>query len=322
MMRYVIMGAGGIGGYFGAKLAQAGEDVWFVARGKHLEAMQQHGLEIKSTSGDFTIPPGKMTDNVSEIGAADVVLFCVKAYDTESAAHQLSPLLRNDTVVLPLQNGIDNVEKIRKQLHQGEVCGGVAYISSRITAPGQITEVGGFQRIVFGPLGTAISPRAVGVQERFVRAGIKSQLQDDITKELWRKLIFIASMGSLTALSRLTHGEILESPRLLALTFDAMREIQSIAWKVGVDIEPVDEARVLDGLNRFSHDTRSSMYFDLISEKPMEIEALNGTVVRMGEQLSIPTPIHRVIYSALLPHHLKNIRRSSAGQPIGHDNPR
>lgn len=307
-MRFVIMGTGGIGGFFGARLAAAGEDVWFIARGKHLEAMKHHGLRVKSTVGDFTIPPGKMTDNVSDIRRADVVLFCVKTYDTESAARQLSPLLQGDSLVLPLQNGVDNVERIRKQIQHGDVYGGVAYISSRITAPGEITEVGGFQRIVFGPLGVAISPRAREIQESFLRAGIKSQLLDDSTKELWRKFIFIASMGSLTALSRLTHGEILDSPKLLTLMFDAMREIQSVAWKAGIDIEPVDESKILEGLKRFSHDTRSSMYFDLASEKPMEIEALNGTVVRLGEQLGVPTPIHRVIYSVLLPHHLKHSR--------------
>ena len=313
-MRFVIMGTGGIGGFFGARLAESGEDVWFVARGKHLDAMRRHGLKVKSTVGDFTIPPGKMTDNSSEIGRADVVLFCVKAYDTESAARQLSPLLQSDSLVIPLQNGVDNVEKIRNQIPQGEVYGGVAYISSRITALGEITEVGGFQRIVFGPLGTSISTRAREVQESFVRSGIKAQLLDDSTKELWRKFIFIASMGSLTALSRLTHGEILENPKLLALTFDAMREIQSVAWKAGIAIEPVDEAKVLEGLKRFSHDTRSSMYFDLAAEKPMEIEALNGTVVRLGEQLGVPTPIHRVIYSVLLPHHLKHTRQSPSRQ--------
>jgi 2-dehydropantoate 2-reductase len=313
-MRFVIMGTGGIGGFFGARLATAGEDVWFVARGKHLEAMKQHGLHVKSTAGDFTVPPGKMTDNLSDIGHADVVLFCVKTYDTESAAKQLSPLLRSDSLVLPLQNGVDNVDKIRNQIREGEVYGGVAYISSRITGPGQINEVGGFQRIVFGPLGTPVSPQAREIQEIFLRAGIKSQLLDDSTKELWRKFIFIASMGSLTALSRLTHGEILDNPRLLSLMFDAMREIQSVAWKAGVEIEPVDEAKVLEGLKRFSHDTRSSMYFDLVAEKPMEIEALNGTVVRLGMQLGVATPIHRVIYSVLLPHHLKHTRQSLTGQ--------
>ena len=311
-MRFVIMGSGGIGGFFGARLANAGEDVWFVARGNHLAEMKKHGLRIKSKAGNFTISPGTMTDDVASIGTADVVLFCVKSYDTESAARQLVPILRDGSLIIPLQNGVDNEDKIRKSISHGDVYGGVAYISSRITAPGEITEVGGFQRIVFGPQGRPINSNANTVHEAFLRAGIKSQLQDDITKELWRKLIFIASMGSLTALSRLTHGEILANQRMVSLMFDAMREVQAVAWKLGVEVEPVDEPRVLEGLKRFSDDTRSSMYFDLVAGKPMEIEALNGTVVRLGEQLGVPTPIHRVIYSVLLPYHLKHSQHPSA----------
>ena len=311
-MRFVILGSGGIGGFFGARLALAGEDVWFVARGNHLAEMKRHGLRVNSTVGNFTVPPGAMTDDVASIGAADVVLFCVKSYDTEFAARQLKPILRDGSLVIPLQNGVDNEDKIRKSISLGDVYGGVAYISSRITGPGEITEVGGFQRIVFGPQGPVINSNAASAHEAFLRAGIKSQLQDDITKELWKKLIFIASMGSLTALSRLTHGEILANQRMLSLMFDAMREVQAVAWKLGVEVEPVDEPRVLEGLKRFSDDTRSSMYFDLAAGKPMEIEALNGTVVRLGEQLGVPTPIHRVIYSVLLPYHLKHSQQRSA----------
>lgn len=311
-MRFVIMGSGGIGGFFGARLANAGEDVWFAARGNHLEAMKKYGLRVNSTAGNFTVPPDNMTDDLASIGAADVVLFCVKSYDTESAARQLVPILREGSLIIPLQNGVDNEDKIRNVVSRGDVYGGVAYISSRITAPGEITEVGGFQRIVFGPQGPAINSNADNVHEAFLRAGIKSQLQGDITKELWRKLIFIASMGSLTALSRLTHGEILANRRLVSLMFDAMREVQSVAWKLGVEVEPVDEPRVLEGLKRFSDDTRSSMYFDLAAGKPMEIEALNGTVVRLGEQFGVPTPIHRVMYSVLLPYHLKHSQQHSA----------
>jgi 2-dehydropantoate 2-reductase len=253
-----------------------------------------------------------MTDDIGSIGSGDVVLFCVKSYDTESAARKLAPIMREGSLIIPLQNGVDNEDKIRKTVARADVYGGVAYISSRITAPGEITEVGGFQRIVFGPEETLTNHNANYVHEAFLRAGIKSQLQDDITKELWRKLVFISSMGSLTALSRLTHGEILANQRTVALMFDAMREVQAVASKVGVELEPVDEPRVLEGLKRFSDDTRSSMYFDLAAGKPMEIEALNGTVVRLGEQLGVPTPIHRVIYSVLLPYHLKHTQQHSS----------
>jgi 2-dehydropantoate 2-reductase len=229
-----------------------------------------------------------------------------------SAARQLSDLLVDDSLVISLQNGVDNEDKIRHLIPHGVVYGGAAYISARITAPGEISEVAGFHRIVFGPMGSASSPRATDVYESLVNAGIKAQLQDDITKELWRKFIFIASMGALTAASRLTHGEIIHNPQMLSLTFDAMREIRTIALKLGIDIEPIDEAKVLEGLKRFSDDTRSSMYFDLVAGKPMELEALNGAVVRFGAQLGIPTPIHRVIYSMLLPYHLKHTQARSA----------
>ena len=306
------MGTGGIGGYFGAKLASAGEDVWFVARGKHLDAMKQRGLKVKSTGGSFTIPPEKVTGDPASLGGADVVLLCVKAYDTEVAARKISPILSDESIVLSLQNGVDNVEKIRQQLHHGLTYAGAAYVSVRITAPGEITESGGFQRIVFGPASAPMASRARDIHASFLHAGIKCDLHDDINKELWRKFIFIASMGALTALSRLTHGEILSNPRTLSLMFDAMREIQAIAWKLGIEVEPIDETKVLEGLKRFDPNTRSSMYFDLVSGKPMEIEALNGTVVRFGEQLGIPTPIHRLIYASLLPHHLKHAQQHTS----------
>jgi 2-dehydropantoate 2-reductase len=314
-MRFVVMGTGGIGGFFGAALARAGEDVWFVSRGKHLEAMQHSGLRISSTLGNFTIPPGQIVHSPSRISHADVVLFCVKSYDTEAAAQQLSPLIDSHALVISLQNGVDNVEKIAGVLPRCHTYGGAAYISSRITAPGHITETGGFQRIIFGPVAGEASALAREVHDSLLRAGIKSQLTGDIRRDLWQKLVFIASMGSLTALSRLTHGEIIGNPGTRALMFDAMREARSVAFKLGIEIEQIDETRVLEGLKRFSDDTRSSMYYDLISEKPMEVEALNGTVVRLGDQLGVPTPIHRVIYSILLPYHLRHlatISRSSA----------
>ncbi|MEK6754879.1 MAG: ketopantoate reductase family protein [Bacteroidota bacterium] len=311
-MRFLVFGTGGVGGFFGAKLAHAGEDVWFIARGKHLEALKAEGLHIKSTAGDFTIPSGKMTHDLSHVGTADVVLFCVKSYDTERAARQIASILHENSIVLCLQNGVNNEEKIERIITRGTVYGGVAYISARITAPGVITESGGFQRIVFGPLRGPIGDRALQIQRSFVQAGVKCDVRDDVVKEIWKKYIFIASMGSFTALSRLTQGEILANRHTLALVFDAMREVQEIAWKLGVDVEPLDEAKVTEGLKRFDSDTRSSLYYDLVNEKPMEIEALNGNVVQLGQELGVPTPIHRVIYTTLLPYHLKHVEKLSA----------
>jgi len=310
-MRFVVMGAGGVGGFFGAALARAGEDVWFVGRGKHFDAMQREGLHITSTVGNFTIPPSQIVKDTALLGPANVILFCVKSYDTEAAARQLAPLLNERSLIISLQNGVDNVEKIAALLPHCSTYGGAAYISSRITAPGQITETGGFQRIVFGPMSGEANDTAKDVHTCFTHAGIKSQLSVNVRKDLWQKLMFIASMGSLTALSRLTHGEIIGNPKTRGLMFDAMREVQSVALKLGIDVDAVDESRVLEGLKRFSDDTRSSMYYDLIAGKPMEVEALNGTVVRLGERVGVPTPIHRVIYAILLSYHLRHTAASS-----------
>ena len=310
-MKYVVLGTGGVGGFFGSKLALAANDVWFVARGKHLEAMKRSGLRIKSTAGDLAIPPGKMTDRVADAGAADIVLFSVKSYDTEAAAAQLDPILNDSSIVLCLQNGIDNEEKIKRIISRGVVYGGVAYISARITAPGEISETGGFQRIVFGRLDREIDDRTRDLREVFVHAGITCDLSDAIVKDIWGKFVFISSMGSFTALSRLTQGEILDSPQTLSLVFDAMREVQEVAWKLGVRLEPLDEAAMTKSLKRFDDTTRSSMYYDLMNEKPLEIEALNGTVIRLGQQVGVPTPIHRMIYTSLLPYHMKFLKSSS-----------
>jgi len=306
-MRFLILGTGGVGGFFGAKLTQAGNDVWFIARGDHLKAMKANGLRVRSTGGGFVIPPGKMTDALPDVGPVDVVLFCVKAYDTEAAARQLAPTLHDNSVVLSLQNGVDNEEKISGLIQRGKVYGGVAYISARITAPGEITETGGFQRIVFGLLDGPINERAREIHRLLVGAGIKCDLREKILNDLWNKFVFITSMGSFTAMSRLTQGEIIAQPETLSLVFNAMHEVEALAWKRGVHIEPLDEAKMLENLKRFDSETRSSMYYDLVGQKPLEVEALNGTVVRLGRELGVPTPIHNVIYAALLPYHLKHV---------------
>ncbi len=311
-MKFLIHGTGGVGGFFGAKLLNAGEDVWFTARGKHLEASRSHGLRVLTTKGDFTISPERITENLNNIGPVDVVLFCVKSYDTETATELLHPILTDQTVIIPMQNGVDNGEKIQRIIPRGIVYGGVAYISSRITAPGEITETGGSQRIAFGPMDGNISERAKEILEAFLKAGIQTELKQDIIAELWRKFIFITSFGAFTALSRLSNAEILAVPETTALVFDAMKEVEALARAKGIGVEPLDRDRVITNLKRFDPDTRSSMYFDLVNEKPLEIEALNGTVVRLGKELGVPTPIHQMIYAALLPYHLKHVQKLAA----------
>ena len=309
-MKFAVIGTGGIGGYFGGKLAKSGESVWFVARGAHLEAMKTRGLQVNSTDGAFTIPPGTMTDNLKEIGPVDVILFCVKSYDTEPAAQQLGPLLSENTIIISLQNGVDNEEKIERRIRAGTVYGGLAYIYSTISAPGVVTETGGPKKIMFGPLKQsdgASNGRGKKILDVMLKAGINAAYSEDINTEIWKKFVFIAAVGGLTALTRLALGEILAVDETRSLLEDAMKEVLIIARTKGARIEDGFIETVFETLRKFDNNTRSSLYHDLSHENPMEIEALSGTVLRYGKELGIATPIHRSIYASLLPYHFKHV---------------
>jgi 2-dehydropantoate 2-reductase len=307
-MRFLVLGAGGVGGYFGSKLANAGEDVWFIARGKHLDAMKQRGLMVKSAKEAFTVAPQKISGNAADAGQVDVVLFCVKSYDTEEAARQLVPSLHKKTVIISLQNGIDNEELIRQIIPAGTVYGGVAYIYSTITAPGEITRYEGPAKIVFGPLDNEVSDQAHKIHDTFQHAGISADLSSNIQQELWKKFIFITGVSGITALTRLTLGELLANEETRQLVRSAMEETQAVAFAEHISLNPGLMESFFETLSKFKNDTRSSLYYDLANGKPMELEALAGTVVKLGERLSIPTPIQKTIYASLLPYHRKHVQ--------------
>jgi 2-dehydropantoate 2-reductase len=308
-MRFAVVGTGGVGGYFGAMLASSGEDVMFTARGSHLEAMKRDGLHVITPSGALRVPPGRCVGTPAEIGPVDTVFFCVKSYDTERAAAALPPLLKSSTVVISLQNGVDNEEKLVRALPESTVFGGVAYIYSTITRPGEITTAAGPAKIVFGPLKGA--PATQGSQAEEIRAkcamaGITAEVSCDIESALWKKFIFITGAGGITALTRLTLGEILAVDASRELLTDAMRETEGVARALGVHIEEGYLAGVFETLARYDNATRSSLYNDLVHGKPLEIEALAGTVIRRASALGIATPVNRAVYAALLPYHLHN----------------
>jgi 2-dehydropantoate 2-reductase len=307
-MKILVMGAGGVGGYFGAKLAAAGEDVWFIARGKHLEAMKLRGLSVRSTTESFLVPPHKIVGTASEAGTVDVILFCVKSYDTEAAARQLVPSIHKNSVIISLQNGIENEELIKRTIRSGIVYGGVAYIYSTVTAPGEITRNEGPAKIVFGPMDNNLTDQSNAIYDTFRRAGISVDLSSNIQQELWKKFIFITGASGVTALTRLTLGEILANPETRELVRNAMEETLAvaIAQHIALDSSLIDT--FFETLGRFKNDTRSSLYFDLVNGKPMELEALAGTVIRLGAHFSIPTPIQKTIYASLLPYHRKHIQ--------------
>ena len=312
-MKFCVVGAGGVGGYFGGKLAGSGAEVWFLARGAHLLAMQQGGLRIGAVDEHFIVPPGRMTDRAEEVGACDVVLFCVKSYDTETAARMIRPLVGDRTIVISLQNGIDNEETIRSLVPAGAVYGGIAYIYATITAPGEVGETGGPRKIVFGPLETEralADRRGADILAALRQAGILAELSTDIRTELWKKFIFIGAAGGLTALSRLTLGEILAVEETRRLLEEAMLETAAVARACGIVIDPTFIPGIFDTLRRFDNRGRSSMYYDLTHGKPLEIEAFSGTIVRLGALHGVPTPIHRMLHAMLLPHHLAHREQS------------
>lgn len=301
-MRIVVMGAGGTGGFFGGLLARAGEDVTFVARGAHLEALRDRGLTVKSRlAGDFTLPL-PVTDDPTELDPPDLILFCVKAYDTVPAAEQIAPLVAEGTLLLSLQNGVDNEERIAGVVGKDAVLGALAYVSSVIEAPGVVAQRGGPGRIVFGELEGGSSPRTRRLLRTLQRAGIAAELHPDIQVALWEKFVFICGVNGVTALTRLPIGAILAHPESRELLRSTMEEAEGVGRATGVRL-PED---LLDQHFRFlatlEPSVRGSMYYDLEAGRRLELEALNGTAVRLGREHGIPTPSNWAIYTALKPY--------------------
>ncbi len=301
VMRVAVMGAGGTGGYFGGLLARAGEDVTFIARGTHLAAIRAQGLRVKSRlAGDFTVA-ARATSDPSDVGQVDLVLFCVKTYDTGTAAEQIQPLVGPQTAVLSVQNGIDNAERIAKAVGNRAVVGAAAFVISAIEAPGVIAQTAGPGRIVLGELDGQQSERTEHLGNAFLRAGIPTELSPDIQAALWDKFLFICALSGVTALTRLPIGTILSVPETRALFRETMVEVESVARANGVGLPPdcVDRAVTFAaGLEPWG---RGSLATDLAAGRRLELESLNGKVVRLGREHSIPTPCNFAIYAALLP---------------------
>ncbi len=308
-MRIAVMGAGGVGAYFGGRLARAGQDVTFIARGEHLRALQERGLEVRSTLGDFTLATVTATDEPAEVGPVDLVLVCVKAYDTEVAARAIRPMVGPETAVLSLQNGVDNHERLAAVLGSEHVLGGLCYISSFIAAPGVIHHVSQFARVVFGELDGRITPRAEGIRQAFADAGVEVTLSTDIIKDIWMKFTFIAAQGGMTSVTRSSIGLIRQVPATWEMYVDAVREIHQVALARGVNLDADAVEKTLAFVQGLAPDIKSSMLADVKQGRPLEIETFSGTVVRLGRELGVPTPVHRAIYAILKLEDERNRRR-------------
>ncbi len=302
-MKIAVVGAGGVGGYFGARLAHAGEDVHFLARGAHLAAMRERGLRIGSVLGDLDLKPADThaTDNPADIGPSQVVLFTVKSYDTESASASLPPLLGPDSVVISLQNGIDNEEKLAARIGAERVAGGAAYIFAGIAEPGVVRHTGGPARIVFGELDGRRTPRLESFLAACRRAGIDSHLVDDIRVALWTKYILICAQSGLTAATRQPIGVVRETPPSWHLFRQVLVEGVTVARAEGVAVPDDLVERTLTTMAGLPPTLYSSLYDDLVAGRRKEVETLQGELSRRAERAGVPAPATSAIYAVLLP---------------------
>lgn len=300
-MKIGVVGTGGIGGYFGALLARAGEDVFCLARGEHLQAIQERGLRVESVLGEFTVRP-RATADPTVIGPMDLVLFGVKTYDTDAAAQAMRPMVGDATVVVTLQNGVESAERIAAAIGPGRVLPGAAYIFSGIAAPGVIRQTAGLRKIVFGEPDGRRTPRAEAVLAACRGAEVNAELTDQIVRVLWEKWAFICAQGGLTALTRLPIGEIRECAETWALFRGVVEEIVAVASARGIALTPGLVEALLGQSARLEPQTASSLYNDLMAGRRLEVEALHGTVVRLGRDAGVPTPLNAAIYGALKPY--------------------
>ena len=301
-MRIAVVGAGGVGGGFGAALAKAGADVTFIARGAHLAAMKRDGLKVQSPRGDTHLVPTQATDNPAEIGTVDIVLFCVKLWDVESAGEAIKPLVGADTAVIPLQNGIDAAERLLPILGEKAVMGGVAQISASIVAPGVIQQVGTFMRMVFGELAGTRSKRAEAFLALCQKAGFDATLSEQILTDLWMKFILLACNASITAATRQPLGKLREDADLRPIMMAAFQETIDIGRAKGVTLPADALAKILDFVGHAPPAMKASMALDLERGNRLELPWLGGKVVELGRQLKIPTPVHGVMYAVLKPY--------------------
>ena len=301
-MRIAVIGTGGIGGPYGASLAKAGADVTFVARGAHLAAMRENGLRVEGDRGETHIRPAQATDDIAGIGPVDYVLFCVKLWDVEAAGEQLGAIVGPETVVIPLQNGVDAAERLIPILGHEAIMGGTAYVTGNIAAPGVIRQTGTHQRMTFGELDGRLSERGRRLRDLCEAAGFEGVLSPDIRVPLWEKFILLVPAAGLNALTRLPLGKWREDSDLLALYEAALHETVAVGRADGVRLasDSVERARAM--MWSMPPYLMTSMATDLLRGNRLELPWFSGKVVELGVRHSIPTPVNGFIYAALKPY--------------------
>jgi 2-dehydropantoate 2-reductase len=303
-MRFAIVGSGAVGGYYGAKLARAGHDVAFLARGAHLKAIREQGLSVRSPLGDFVVR-AQAEDDPCCVGPVDVVLFAVKTYDNDTALPMLPPLVHDSTAVLTLQNGVDSVAQVAAVVGQRALLGGPTYIATALLAPGLIEQTGTHRRIVFGEVfGTldTVSDRVAALCDILCAADIQAEAVPDARVPLWEKFIYLAPFAAFTGAARQPLGGVWRLEGFRDVFIQAITEVERVARAEGVPVSPEVKEQILRYVESVPPTMRSSLLIDLEQGKKIEIEALAGSVVRRGRAVGVETPMMLALYSVLRPY--------------------
>jgi 2-dehydropantoate 2-reductase len=304
-MRLAIVGSGAVGGYYGAKLARAGHDVTFIARGAHLAAMREHGLAIQSPLGDFVVRP-RVEEDAARVPPVDVVIFAVKAYSNAGALPILTAIAGGgDAAVLTLQNGVDSVEEVAAAVGAERVLGGSTYIATALSRPGVIEQTGTHRRIVFGEVSgetAEVSSRVLAIHDAFAGADIVSEPVADARVPIWEKFCYLSPFAACTGAARVPIGPLWSDPSARDLLISAFHEVAAVARAEQIAIADDLVDRIIGYVDSIPPSTRSSLLIDLQQGKPIEVEALLGTVVRRGGRAQVPTPIMSALYAVLKPH--------------------
>lgn len=301
-MRIAIMGAGGIGAYYGAALVRSGADVSFMARGAHLAAMRQRGLTIEEPDGTtFKVHPIMASDKAADLGPVDAVLLCVKMYDVLEAAEQCKPLMGPETFVVALQNGVEAVELVDRVLGQGRTLGGAAFVAGTLIEPGLVKRVNQMTRIEFGQADGSQSPRVRALCNILTQAGLDAAISPNVDTMLWSKFALMTSNAATTALGRVDTGVVRADPVMRGMYEAALRETVAVGRAKGVALADDIVERTLDWLDT-AHPLKASLCVDLERGKRLELEWLSGAIHRMGQELGVPTPVHSTVYAALRPY--------------------
>ena len=304
-MKIAIMGTGGVGGYYGGLLARAGHEVTFIARGAHLEAIRDQGLQVKSVYGDFHVAPAQATNKPADVGVVDLVVFATKTYHTDEAAELIKPMVGRDTVVVSFQNGVDAADRIGPVVGMEHLLGGATWLSAAIERPGVIGQYSQFRRVVLGECNGMVTPRAQAICEVFKSTGANVELVENVEQILWTKFVFISAISALGSLTRVTMGEYRGVREARLILTDAINEVVVVAQAKGVTLDRDVVSNTLKFIDESAAGIKPSMQRDIEAGRMSELESMIGIVVRLGAKLGVPTPIMSTTYAVLKPGELK-----------------